>query len=243
MKRLLLISFVILCLASYGQGQRYVKVIGKELGKRLDSVEVSFYQIAGAEFCPIGGSAITDTNGLVQVPPSISTDSSVFYKINANPLKMTWDHRRFYGPTVKNIKGFATDTLIIEADMWLACRPIRPQDIYFAENRSEIIDFFSQYLKENYLPKLASNPDWTAEIHGNADPNTEHDLAEKIARARAKAIQKWLIKNGIKKSRLLITNDADNIPVARCTNGKDCEEANSSNRRVRIFLIPSKTEE
>ena len=232
MKRLLLISFVILCLASYGQGQRYVRIVERRSVMPLDSFLVSFVHIDRDTLIYVGES-MSDANGLASVP-----DSFFSGKISGNPTKAA-DQKKYW-PAEAHVTNFTGDTLVIPTDYIIACMPIRPQDIYFAKNKSEIVDFYSDYLKENYLPKLASNPDWTAEIHGNADPHTEHDLAEEIALARAMAVKKWLVKNGIKKRQLLIINDADKDPVARSEDGKDCEAADARNRRVRIYINPSK---
>jgi outer membrane protein OmpA-like peptidoglycan-associated protein len=240
---LFLLFFFALHCSIFGQGNRYVKVVDRDSGKRLDSFEVSFYRVACYSFIPIGQPSITDTNGLAKVPDSISVDSNISYKVNATDIKIFQSPRYF--PEVANVKGFTHDTIIVMVDILIADPP-RLQGAYFAFKSDRLIDFYKADL--DHLPKileiLTKNPKWKVELEGHTD-NKEDSATHhmNLSQKRADTVKAYLISKGIDKDRISTKSFGGSMPlVPNEKDGQDDPEGRARNRRVEFTVIPDEPE-
>lgn len=72
------------------------------------------------------------------------------------------------------------------------------------------------------------------EIGGHADPTTEGLYADKIALKRAKAVEKYLISQGIEPKRLTVRGYAARLSL----NESRSKEERAENRRVEFYVLP-----
>ena len=242
-KIVLTLLFAVITCHSFGQGNRYVKVVGRDSGKPLDSCEISFYQVVGSSFIPVGESSLTDAYGLAIVPKSISADSNIDYKVLASPQKILLHHHSFYGPTVKEINGFTSDTLVIQADLWLACPPIIYR-IYFAFDRANLIDFYKP-IADSVVKFLKENPLYKIEIQGHTDNIGSNDYNINLSQNRADNVKAYLISKGISKDRISTKALGSSMPIVPNinTDGQDDPEGRARNRRLEFRIIPDKPDD
>lgn len=102
--------------------------------------------------------------------------------------------------------------------------------IHFSTRTSKLSRHSQRILKELLLV-LKDNPHVSVAIQGFTDNSGHKRLNNKLAERRAKAVQNYLIMNGIAKSRLTTTSMGAESPVA---NNKT-REGRAQNRRVEII--------
>ena len=108
--------------------------------------------------------------------------------------------------------------------------------IYFDFDKSDIrieaaIDL------EKILDVLNQYPDMKLDIRSHTDSRGSFKYNEALSDRRAKSTINWLIKNGVKKSRLIGKGYGENQLVNKCSDGIECTEDEHQLNRLSEFII------
>lgn len=106
-------------------------------------------------------------------------------------------------------------------------------------------DFNQAYIREDAIPELEKllsnlelNPDLIIEIGSHTDSRGSFKYNNRLSQRRAESIVRWLVKNGIEKSRLQAKGYGENVNVNNCSNNVPCsEEEHQYNRRTEFKVI------
>ena len=139
----------------------------------------------------------------------------------------------FFKDAVKKVSSFEDAEIIFELEQISAGKSIKIEDIEFRQGTSEIAS--------NSIPKLkrlkdflALNSDINIEIQGHVFALGDNTFAgQKVSEARAKRVLKYLVENGISKSRLTAVGYGNTMPVFPEPKFFYEEQAN---RRVEILV-------
>ncbi|MFK7953421.1 MAG: OmpA family protein [Ekhidna sp.] len=107
-----------------------------------------------------------------------------------------------------------------------------------AITRNIYFDFGNTKVKDESIPTLSSiekllkdNPNMSIEIAGHTDSIGDAETNKWVSQARANAVMKWLIENGISKERLRANGYGEDYPLA---SNDDEEDGRELNRRIEI---------
>jgi peptidoglycan-associated lipoprotein len=106
------------------------------------------------------------------------------------------------------------------------------QAIYFDTNSSKIISNEAKQILKNFIAKV-KNAKITIIVEGHCDERGSSLYNKKLGKKRAEEVKKFLVKSGIKSSKISTISYGKNKPVDL---GHD-ESAWSKNRRVEIVLF------
>ncbi|HSW55760.1 MAG TPA: OmpA family protein [Ignavibacteriaceae bacterium] len=109
--------------------------------------------------------------------------------------------------------------------------------VNFEVGKSTLLSGAQSELNE-MLEVMLKYPDSNWRISGYTDNTGSYSLNMKLSYDRAQAVADYLIQNGIKRSRLIVSGNGPNYPVA----DNAAESGRSLNRRVEINLIEDGTE-
>ena len=109
-------------------------------------------------------------------------------------------------------------------------------------------DFDSSSLRAESLPVLDTllilvkeNPDLKFELGAHTDSRGTEEYNSKLSERRAKSVVRYLVKNGIGKSRLRAVGYGETRLMNRCANDVDCtEEEHQENRRTTFKIVGEK---
>lgn len=105
--------------------------------------------------------------------------------------------------------------------------------IYFDTNSFVLNETNNDLLKNQLLPLINSNSKLTIIAEGYCDERGSNLYNKKLGKKRAEIVKKFLVKSGIKSSKISVVSYGENKPVDL---GHD-ENAWSKNRRVEIVLF------
>jgi OmpA-OmpF porin, OOP family len=109
---------------------------------------------------------------------------------------------------------------------------IRLRDIYFEFDQSELLP--RSFVELNKLAKiLKENPRMNIQILGHTDSDGDEKYNRKLSENRAKTVENWLKKQGIKENRLQNKGFGETKPIA--TN--DTDIGKQANRRVEFVVL------
>jgi OOP family OmpA-OmpF porin len=92
----------------------------------------------------------------------------------------------------------------------------------------------SNYILESVVKLMAENPEIKRlRIEGHTDTQGKPRHNKKLSERRAASVVKWLVKNGVKKKRLVSAGFGQERPLA--TN--QTEEGRRENRRVEFHIV------
>lgn len=83
-----------------------------------------------------------------------------------------------------------------------------------------------------FATNLINNPETNVQIFGFTDNTGTMAVNEKVSTGRADAVENFLIKNGVAKSRLT----AKGVPMTDYVASNDTPEGRAQNRRVEIYI-------
>ena len=109
--------------------------------------------------------------------------------------------------------------------------------VNFEVGKSTLLSGAQSELKE-VLEVMGNYPDSYWRISGYTDNTGSYSLNMKLSYDRAQAVADYLIQNGIQRSRLIVSGNGPNYPVA----DNATESGRSLNRRVEINFIEDGTE-
>ena len=109
---------------------------------------------------------------------------------------------------------------------------IKIDQLYFEADTTDINVESYAVLNEVY-DFLNDNPDIVVEIGGHTNGIPPHDYCDKLSRARAEAVAKYLIKKGIEDERIQFKGYGKRKPIA----SNNSEEGRKRNQRVEIKII------
>jgi len=110
---------------------------------------------------------------------------------------------------------------------------IARKTIYFDTNSFTIDETKNESLKNQILPLINSDSKIAIIVEGHCDERGSSLFNNRLGKKRANAIKKFLVKSGIKSSKILAISYGENKPVDLGHN----EDAWSKNRRVEIVLF------
>jgi outer membrane protein OmpA-like peptidoglycan-associated protein len=115
--------------------------------------------------------------------------------------------------------------------------PNKPRPIFFDFDKFEIRKDAEEPL--NKLVKLLKdNPKVTIEISSHTDSRGEKGYNQRLSERRAKATQKYLYDNGIKKARVKARGYGESKLVNKCADGVECSnQEHQENRRSEFKVI------
>ena len=105
--------------------------------------------------------------------------------------------------------------------------------IYFDTNSFTLNDTINDSLKNQLLPLIKSNAKITIIVEGHCDERGSNLYNKKLGKKRAEMVKKFLVKAGVKSSKISVVSYGENKPLDL---GHD-ENAWSKNRRVEIVLF------
>ncbi len=105
--------------------------------------------------------------------------------------------------------------------------------IYFDTNSFTLNDTNNDSLKNQLLPLIKSNAKITIIVEGHCDERGSNLYNKKLGKKRAEMVKKFLVKAGVKSSKISVVSYGENKPLDL---GHD-ENAWSKNRRVEIVLF------
>jgi len=111
-------------------------------------------------------------------------------------------------------------------------KPYKINDIYFGQNSFELQEE-SKFVLDQFVVFLNENPSYAVTIQGHTDNLWSDEYNLKLSITRAKAVQDYLIQQGINASRLKYEGFGKSRPVA--TN--DTPEGRAKNRRTEFVII------
>lgn len=109
----------------------------------------------------------------------------------------------------------------------------------FFEFDSEILTKDSKAELNKLFTLLSNNPTIKVEIQGHTDSKGNNAYNKILSQKRAEAVMNFLIKKGIKVSRIKAVGYGETKPIAKNTNadGSDNEEGRALNRRIELKII------
>ncbi len=107
------------------------------------------------------------------------------------------------------------------------------QTVYFARNKATILEKSFEMLTEIAKTLLANKQIKKVSIEGHADDTGTAQFNLQLSQKRAKSVREFLIKKGVKPSRLTSTGFGSTRPVTQETT----EEARATNRRVEFRIV------
>ena len=110
---------------------------------------------------------------------------------------------------------------------------IARKTIYFETNSFALDETKNDLLKNQILPLINSDSKIAIIVEGHCDERGSSLFNKRLGKKRADAIKKFLVKSGIKSSKILAISYGENKPVDE---GHD-ENAWSKNRRSEIVLF------
>lgn len=139
----------------------------------------------------------------------------------------------FFNDQIIKVDGSGDKELIIELERVAQGKSIQLEEIEFAAGTSEILPSSDTKLKR-LKDFLALNANLQVEIQGHVHYIGENNSAnDKLSEARAKRVMKYLIDNGIDKSRMTAVGYGNTRPIY--PDAKFAHEE-QSNRRVEIVI-------
>lgn len=109
-----------------------------------------------------------------------------------------------------------------------------PDGILFATGKSDLNTTSISELSK-FAVSLAQNPDTDVTINGHTDNTGSRAVNERISLERAKAVENFLIGQGLNRSRFTVNGLAYDVPVA----DNATVDGRAKNRRVEIYLTAS----
>lgn len=212
----------------------YVKR-GDPTNTPVTGVDASLYKVAGNNF-EFAGNAITTAQ-----PFLFPVKRSTSYKINGN--------KEGYWPSIDNLtidEEEERDTIekIFYLDPIIRIH-IRIPNVYFAFDKSNVIDFYKGQI-DSVVTVLNANPGYSVEIQGHTDSKGTDEYNEALSMRRANEVKTFLIKKkGIAENRIVVKTFGEKQPAVpnELPNGEDDPEGRARNRRVEFKLIPDKPED
>jgi outer membrane protein OmpA-like peptidoglycan-associated protein len=94
---------------------------------------------------------------------------------------------------------------------------------------------------EKVLDVMKQNPKMVVDIRSHTDSRATAEYNESLSDRRAKSTMTWLVKNGIKQSRLTAKGYGESQLVNKCADGVVCTEAeHQANRRSEFIVVSIK---
>lgn len=118
-----------------------------------------------------------------------------------------------------------------------------------ADNITRIVvlfDYDKAILPNDCLDKLKivvdfmkKNKNFYFEISGHTDSKGSEEYNDKLSLARAEAVKRFMLKNGISPERLTAVGKGENSPIAlnENTNGSDNPQGRKENRRIELRVL------
>jgi outer membrane protein OmpA-like peptidoglycan-associated protein/tetratricopeptide (TPR) repeat protein len=112
--------------------------------------------------------------------------------------------------------------------------------IYFDLDQSLIRKDASLEL-EKVLDVMQQNPKIKVDIRSHTDSRATAQYNESLSDRRAKATMAWLVKNGIKQTRLTAKGYGESQLINNCSDGTTCSETeHQANRRSEFIVVATK---
>lgn len=91
---------------------------------------------------------------------------------------------------------------------------------------------------------LSNNPSIKVEIQGHTDSKGNNAYNKKLSQKRAESVRNYLVKKGIKATRITAVGYGETKPIAKNTNadGSDNEEGRALNRRIELKILSEEGE-
>ncbi len=212
----------------------YVKR-GDATNTPITGVDASMYKVAGNNF-EFVQNAITTAEAFV-FPVKRSTS----YKFNGN--------KEGYWPSIDNLtiaEEEERDTIdqIFYLDP-IVKKKIRIPNVYFAFDKSNVIDFYKTQI-DSVVAVLNANPAYSVEVQGHTDSKGTDEYNDKLSIRRATEVKNFLVKKkAIAENRIVVKTFGEKIPAManELPGGEDDPEGRARNRRVEFKIIPDKADD
>jgi outer membrane protein OmpA-like peptidoglycan-associated protein/tetratricopeptide (TPR) repeat protein len=198
--------------------------------KPIEGVDASLYHVETPNFEFLN--SVTTTKD----PFYFTLKRAQSYKINGN--------KDGYFPSVETVNVLEdepkdTIDVIIPMDPIIR-KPIKVENIYFAFDKSNVIDFYKDKM-DSVISVLMQNPGWKVEVQGHTDSKGSEKYNQVLSQKRADQAAGYMVSKGIKKNRITTKGMGKSMPlVPNEKDGQDDPEGRARNRRVEFRLIPDK---
>lgn len=111
-------------------------------------------------------------------------------------------------------------------------------NVYFDLNKSGLRDDAIAVLNKN-IEVLKSNKEITIRVEAHADSRGSKQYNVNLSANRSRAVVNYLVKNGVKRSRIKTINNFGESKLAnQCSDEVECDETqHQQNRRVELFIV------
>ena len=167
---------------------------------------------------------------------ALYTGSDFFFNVDRNcKIKIKCDvEGYFFDDRIESVSSFEDFELVIPLEVVSSGKSMKIEDIEFTPGTSQFVHSSEPKLKR-LKDFLALNSDLNIEIQGHVFALGNNSIAgQRISEARAKRVLKYLVDNGIDRSRLKAVGYGNTRPVYAEPQFSYEEQAN---RRVEIMVL------
>jgi OOP family OmpA-OmpF porin len=111
-------------------------------------------------------------------------------------------------------------------------------NVFFKFDSDELVSDSKTELNKLFT-LLSNNPTIKVEIQGHSDSKGNDNYNLNLSQKRAESVRKYLIKKGIKETRVTAVGYGEKKPIAKNENsdGTDNEEGRALNRRIELKIL------
>ncbi|MBK0370105.1 OmpA family protein [Flavobacterium agrisoli] len=209
----------------------YGVITDQETGIILPKTKVSLFN-SEAEFIT---STVSDTLGNYSLEIECGKDYNVrAEKTDYHTKELLVTVGEFTGRTNLPIALESSKCKVVVGDDLGKCFGIKM--IYFDLDKSNITEAAALDL-EKILDVLNENPNMKLDIRSHTDSRATKEYNLNLSERRAESTIKWLVKNGINKSRLTGKGYGESELVNGCSDGVKCSEAEHQMNRRSEFIV------
>lgn len=199
----------------------------------IQGVDVSLYKVEGSDFDFVASQTTTAD------PFFYAVKRGDNFKVNGN--------KEGYWPTVENISIDENDTQDTVFQIFymdkIDKKKIKIENIYFAFDRSVVVDFYQTKL-DSVFGVLVAHPGYSVEVVGHTDSKGSDSYNKQLSQKRANEARTYLINKGIAKERIIAIGLGESQPLApNELEGLDDPEGRARNRRVEFKILTDKPDE
>ena len=192
---------------------------------------------------PISGAMVSlydENRELVAQMPTL-VDGSYFFGLEGEKkYYLEADHAPFPAQEiVLNTKGRPATVMYSDFRLFMleAGTVVRLDNIYYDYNKASLRSESEQEL-DKLVKILKDNPTMVIELSSHTDARGTDAYNMSLSRRRAQSAVKYLLENGISKSRLQPKGYGESQLLNRCKNGVECtEEEHQLNRRTEFRIL------
>lgn len=166
----------------------------------------------------------------------MSKDSTVYFSSNRDSRLSD-----IYASELATVETFSEEDLIVKTTVDIEYDWNKPNYVYFDFDEYHLRPSMKAFL-QNIVDTLDQNRVLRIRIEGHADAIGSQRYNKRLGRQRAKTVERFLVNNGVDKSKITSYSFGETMPVMpNRIAGRDFPEGRQMNRRVRIEIVDKET--